>query len=701
VSGEEVARIKRELELPSVDTLAGDTLKKVRASLGTDLIVLGSYTALGPAGEGRLRVDFRVQNTATGETMAAWSHTGSEAELLELITESGLAARDRLGLDTSFAAVGKAATERALASGLPSSAEARRLYAEALDALRGFDAGRARERFEQTIRLDPDFAMAHVGLAMSWSVLGYDARAVEEASRAAGLARGLRNEQKLWIEGLQSEYTRDWPKAIAAYRRLVDEYSDEPDYVIRLVEAQTSGGVPKDALASLAAARKSLPGSADDPRLLLAEASAADALGDATGQEKAARLAIARAEQRGERLLVARASISLGRALQLLGNLEGALAANQSSLDLYEAAGDRRGVARARIQLGDLARERGDLAGAERHLTTALDISRSIGSRRQITQSLNTLASVYFDSGRFAPAATMYEEAIRVSREVGDRNAQALALGNLASVRYEQGSVSDSLGLDQQALTIRREIGDRRSVAFSLTNMAETAADLGRLDQARRMYEESRQINAALSDKVELSYSLSGLAMLAVHRDDLQEAQRLLEQAIQLRMEAGDPDGVVEEKLSLSHVHLERRELTQAAGTLMAVQEGLEGAGPETVVQAAVVRSALLLAQKRVADARLALAPAVARGKAGLGLASGVRLDLMEARVQAAEGKADAAVARARTVRDRMRDRQLSAFELEAELVILQAKPNRSAAEELAKRAGDAGFLLIARKAQG
>jgi hypothetical protein len=48
-----------------------------------------------------------------------------------------------------------------------------------------------------------------------------------------------------------------------------------------------------------------------------------------------------------------------------------------------------------------------------------------------------------------------------------------------------------------------------------------------------------------------------------------------------------------------------------------------------------------------------------------------------------------------------MRDRQLSAFELEAELVILQAKPNRSAAEELAKRAGDAGFLLIARKAQG
>ena len=43
VSGEEVARIKQELALPAEDTLARDTLEKVRDSLGSDLIVLGSY----------------------------------------------------------------------------------------------------------------------------------------------------------------------------------------------------------------------------------------------------------------------------------------------------------------------------------------------------------------------------------------------------------------------------------------------------------------------------------------------------------------------------------------------------------------------------------------------------------------------------------------------------------------------------------
>ena len=71
VSGEEVARIKQELSLPDGGTLARDTLKKVRESLGSDLVVLGSYLAL--EGSGQLRVYFRVQNTQTGETVQSWS----------------------------------------------------------------------------------------------------------------------------------------------------------------------------------------------------------------------------------------------------------------------------------------------------------------------------------------------------------------------------------------------------------------------------------------------------------------------------------------------------------------------------------------------------------------------------------------------------------------------------------------------------
>jgi len=74
-------------------------------------------------------------------------------------------------------------------------------------------------------------------------------------------------------------------------------------------------------------------------------------------------------------------------------------------------------------------------------------------------------------------------------------------------------------------------------------------------------------------------------------------------------------------------------------------------------------------------------------------------LDLMEARVVAAEGRTAAAQMLAQGVRERMRSRQLEAFELEASLAIAEIGHNRPAARALATRAKRDGFLLVARKA--
>ena len=697
ISGEEVARIKQELALPGVTELAGDTLSKIHDSLGSDLVVLGSYLATGTPGTGQLRVDFRVQDARNGETVQAWSQTGSESELLNLISESGAIARQRLGLSGSpLAAAGQELASAKL--GLPNSGEARRLYAEGLDALRGFDASLARDRFERTITQEPDFALAHVGMSMAWGMLGYDAQAVREAAAASQLSKnGLRREQQIWIDGLYREATRDWPKAIEAYRRLVKDYPDEPEYVIRLAEAQTSGGLPREALETVATARRSALPFADDPRVWLAEALAAEALGDAGQQETAARAAIAQAQRRGARLLVARASIALARALQLRGKAAEAIEANETARTLAEEAGDRRGVARALIQLGGLARQSGDIAKAERDLAIALEISRNIGSRRQTMQALNELANVAFDQGRFARAAEMYKEAVAVSREVGDQNAEARALGNLASVLYEQGDVVQARQLDEQALAIRRTIGDRRSIAFSLSNMGETAADLGDLARARAMYEESRQIATELGDKGELSYALSGLAALALRRDDLDTAQRLLEEAARLRREIGELDSELQARVELAGVLAERGEPQRA----MQLLDGIPATtGPDTKALAAAIRARLVLAEGRASEARQTLSAVRGPGKPDYGLALGVVLDLADARVMAAEGKTADALRLADAVRTRMRSRQLQALELEAALALAELGKDRSGAKQLAARAQRAGFQLIARKAR-
>ena len=66
----------------------------------------------------------------------------------------------------------------------------------------------------------------------------------------------------------------------------------------------------------------------------------------------------------------------------------------------------------------------------------------------------------------------------------------------------------------------------------------------------------------------------------------------------------------------------------------------------------------------------------------------------------AAEGKTDEGVRLAQRVRERVRPRQLKAFELAAALAIAELTRDRAAAAQLAARATRDGFLLIARKAR-
>lgn len=98
VPGENVARMKRDLSLEDAEAFATDTLHRIRANLGNDLIVLGAYTSLGQTAGGRIRLDIRLQDVQTGEMLASVSETGTESDLFELITRVGARLRASLGV---------------------------------------------------------------------------------------------------------------------------------------------------------------------------------------------------------------------------------------------------------------------------------------------------------------------------------------------------------------------------------------------------------------------------------------------------------------------------------------------------------------------------------------------------------------------------------------------------------------------------
>ncbi len=150
IPGEDVARMKVDLPLPVAETYSRDTLTKVRSRLGTDMVGLGSYLAGGRDGGQKIRINLQVQDARTGETVAAVSEDGIEADLAELVSRSGHRLRTVLRVNAVTSNDG--ANVRA---GFPANSKAARFYAEALRKLRGFDHLMACDLVRSPIRHTP------------------------------------------------------------------------------------------------------------------------------------------------------------------------------------------------------------------------------------------------------------------------------------------------------------------------------------------------------------------------------------------------------------------------------------------------------------------------------------------------------------------------------------------------------------------
>ena len=270
VPGEKVAHAKIDLGLADADGYSPETLARIRANLGSDVVVLGSYTALGQKSNERIRLDLRLQEAATGETIAEVATTGSETELFDLVSRAGAQLRGKLGVEAVSA--DQAAGVRAAA---PSNSEAARLYAEGLAKLRIFDALAARNLLIKAVAAEPDYPLVHSALAAAWSALGHDGKAKEEATLAFKLSENLSREERLSVEGQYWEAQKQWDKAIGVYQSLFAFFPDSLDYGLGLARAQDWAGKTKDLANTLESLRKLPLPLGDDPRIDMAEALAA------------------------------------------------------------------------------------------------------------------------------------------------------------------------------------------------------------------------------------------------------------------------------------------------------------------------------------------------------------------------------------------------------------------------------------------
>jgi eukaryotic-like serine/threonine-protein kinase len=531
IPAESVARMKMELGLPEVASLGRESLVRIRKNLGTDYVVAGSYALVGDKADGPLRVDLRLQDTRTGETITAISETGTSERLLDLVSRAGERLREKLGVP---AVTRQEAAEVAIA--LPLKPETARLYSEGRAKLRAFDALAARGLLQKAVSVEPNYALAHAALATAWSQMGYDENAKAEAKKAFDLSGSLSRADRLLTEALYREMSLDWERAIEINRALFEFFPDNLDYGLALVDAQMSANRWKDGLDTIAALRELPSPLRDDPRIDLKEGYAARSLGDG----KRADLAIARAAEKaraaGASLLLAQARMDEAWTYENLGRFSEVEEAVREAKQLYTAANDPRGVAEATTIGAITLRNQGDFLGAKK----------------------------------------AYEEGLVLYRQIGYRSGLAGENDNIADTLIYLGDLEGALRSYNTALTIYREIGDQNGQALAKNGLGDVYLAMGNHDKAKEMYESSREICLQIGNKGRQAEALAGIGRIHAREGDVTEARNEETQARALFDQIGDRTEVAHVDLALAELLADEDKYVQAGATARHAAEALE-----------------------------------------------------------------------------------------------------------------------------
>jgi len=568
VPPETITRLRRELSLPEGGQLDAETLAKVRATIHADFVLGGSYLALGGRDGGKLRVDVKLQDTSTGETVASDSQTGEQGNLFELVSQAGANLRSRLGVRALDPA------DRAQArTMMPADPAAARPYAEGLARLRLLDALGARPLLEEATRADPDFPLAHAALSEAFRRLGRHADEEREARLANDHASRLPREQQILVEANWRVARREWAPAVELYRSLYDFFPSTIDYGLRLAHVEVQAGRGKQALETVERVRGSAESAARDPRVDIAEAQASGAISQYQRQDAAAKVAVEKARALGARELEGDALMQESSAAALLGDRPRALQRAVEAHQLFRQIGNPYSVGQALLRRANASWRTGDLPGARARFLEAQDVFKKLGDENDLARAMHGVANIESDMHHsevalaiYRQALPMYERAgnlfgveamhvnigqqlerareldeaekefllaLELTQKLGARQSEGIVNESLGSLYLDRGDPARALETMKQAAGIAQEIHDATTVAQTRRKQGESLHALGRTGEAEEAFKDGIDRLDAMGETARSGDGKLRLARLYLDLGRLGEAEAMARAAVE------------------------------------------------------------------------------------------------------------------------------------------------------------------------
>jgi DNA-binding winged helix-turn-helix (wHTH) protein/tetratricopeptide (TPR) repeat protein len=705
VSEEDIARAKLELSLTNnKDSYGGNTLNKIRKDIGCDYVVAGSYLAIGQAGNGRLRLDARLQDAVTGDTVASVAVVGSQSDLFDLASRAGEQLRAKLGVE------GLTSTEAEEVNAvLPANPDAARLYSDALAKLRVWDNFAARVLLEKVIRLDPKFAPAHSGLASALYGLGYQAIASAAGRQAMDLSGNLPNRLRLETAVRYYETNGHWTEAIGVYSRLQQIYPDHLDYGLGLARAQfyAMDDGAEAARATIAFLRKLPSPQSNDPRIDLTEAVILGHLGDFKREQALAESAAKKSEEIGALLLLAKAKQITGDALDDLGDFRGALDAYGIAERLYTQFGNLDHSAEIAMNVGLVLGQQGDLSGAQQKIEQAAHIFRTTNSRGNLCAALSNLGDIYRSQGQLPKAETVVREALAIFDQL-NLNAtghKSVLTYNLAALLQRRGRYREARNQLEPLVENLRHGGDKSLLGAAMGSLGSIAEAQGEMSTALPMYQEAVSLFKETGYKPEYAGAMRSVGKALFKSGDIEGAKQALSEALSTDRANGAKASTAIDQVAMAEVS--PAQAPEEVATLRSAIEELRSQKmKDDEIEAELVLAREMVRQRKTSDANRVLLRAVTLAAKSYDPTIRFDVALATAYVQGAEHRLNDA---SRTVRSALRSAvtmgcvrcQLEArLELgEIEIQSGNAEQGYAQLHELADEAGRRGFRLIAERA--
>lgn len=707
IPGEDVANLWVSSPWPQSSSLDQHTTARIGTALSSDMLILGSYTAVGRSDKEQLRLDVRLQDAKTGEILMESAENGDRENLFRLVSGVGAKLRNRLGVPQ----LDEPDQANVMAS-LPSDHEAARLYSLGLVKLREFDALAARDLLQQACNAEPKFALSHAMLARAWSQLGYEQKRKEEAKKALDLSANLPQIDRMQVEGDYYSSVSDHDKTASSYRAMFELFPDNIEYGLQLAGAENAAGHSSQASQTLAQLRRLPPPASDDPRIDLLDARV-------TPTNDPARLvlirsAIRKASAQGKKLVYAQARKEECMNLNYSDHPADAPPACEDAYNIYIAAGNRLGAADALRLMADNEGAHGHMDAAIATYERALKILQDLGEHYKTGAVLNNMAINFANEGKLDRAEQLYRQAKSHFEQAGDKANTAAALGNIADILFLRGNLTGAEKLYKQAVDIEQSL-DHGSPGYLYFRLADLELAEGRVPEAHRLAQQGiDEIRPNQGAYGYLSEAMIELGEVLTAEAKLTEAHQQYQAALDLVQKAGENGLVEESQAELAELAIEEGHPDQAESLIRpAIAEfEQEKSDPASsggyVVLSRAMQGLGKLEQARAAAERANVLSRTSSDPA-LRLPAAIQLARVEAASSGPRGPGSSLQAAIATLRSTITGaKKLGYYELECEarLALGELELNTNPAEgrtqltTLASEARRHGLELLAQKAE-